>query len=139
MVLECWQNISIHFINARLDEFKIMPTHLHGIIEHMDSGRGTIYRAPAPAENIERFSNPVPGSIPTILRTFKAALTRQIGEPIWQRGYYEYVVRNAEDRQRIRNYIGTQYLREDHKTKHLTFSLASSLASTSSASGRTDP
>jgi len=50
------------------------------------------------------------GSIPTIVRTYKAAVTRRIGREhnaagIWQRNYYEHIIRNDQDWDRIHRYI----------------------------------
>ena len=63
-------------------------------------------------EQIEQFGKPVAGSIPTIIRSFKSATTRQINEhrgapriPVWQRNYYEHIVRNESEWDRIREYI----------------------------------
>jgi len=63
------------------------------------------WRAPT-----EQFGKPIIGSIPTIIRTFKAAVTRRIGRElnatgVWQRNYYEHVIRNHEDWDRIHRYI----------------------------------
>ena len=48
--------------------------------------------------------------MPTIIRTFKAAVTRRAGKElnlvkIWQRNYYEHILRNLEDYERIAGYI----------------------------------
>ena len=50
------------------------------------------------------------GSIPTIVRTYKAAVTRRIqselnGANIWQRNYHEHIIRNEASLDRIRLYI----------------------------------
>ena len=94
--------------NLLIDEFIIMPNHLHGIIMIMDNCRGTLQRAPT----VEQFGKPVSNSIPTIIRLFKASTTKQInqvrhtsGTSIWQRNYYEHVIRNEEDLKQIREYI----------------------------------
>ena len=64
------------------------------------------------AEVDERFGNPVPDSLPTILRSFKSASTKQInelckspGERFWQRGYFEHVIRNEREFATIAQYI----------------------------------
>jgi REP element-mobilizing transposase RayT len=48
-------------------------------------------------------------SLGSIIRSFKAAVTRQIGSdsetPIWQRNYYDHIVRNEADLDRIRTYV----------------------------------
>lgn len=102
---ECWREIPEHFPNVELGAYVVMPNHVHGIITITD-GRGTIYRAPTQ----EQFQKPVTGSLPTIIRTYKSAVTRLIGREhnatgIWQRNYYEHIIRNHEDWDRIHRYI----------------------------------
>ncbi len=94
--------------NVTLDEFTIMPNHLHGILIIHDERKGTLQRAPT----TERFGKPVSNSIPTIVRLFKSSVTKQInqirnhpGLPVWQRNYYERVVRNEKELFKIREYI----------------------------------
>jgi len=97
-----------------LDEFVVMPNHFHAILLIVTAGRGTARRAPT----TERFGKPVSGSLPTIVRSFKSATTTRInglrgtpGVPLWQRGYYEHVIRNEDELQHIREYILTNPLR----------------------------
>ncbi len=45
MVEQCWRNIQAHFSHAALDEFVVMPNHIHGIVV-INHGRGTACRAP---------------------------------------------------------------------------------------------
>lgn len=112
----CWRAIPEHFPNVELGAYVIMPNHLHGILvinDKNDRG-GTIYRAPTG----EQFGKPVSGSLPTIIRTFKAAVTRDLGRKfdmhnIWQRNYgacpersrREHIIRNEKEWDRIRRYI----------------------------------
>ena len=115
---ECWRAVPDHFPYVELRAHVVMPNHVHGIlsIQEIESPvgakyfnhRGTIYRAPM--ENAEQFGKPVVGSIPTIIRTFKAAVTRRLGcefgvSHIWQRNYYEYIIRDEKDLSRIYDYI----------------------------------
>jgi len=97
-----------------LDEFVVMPNHFHAILQIVSEGRGTARRAPT----TERFSRPVSGSLPTIIRSFKSATTNRINElrsapgaPLWQRNYYEHVIRDEDELHRIREYILTNPLR----------------------------
>jgi putative transposase len=67
-----------------------------------------VHRAPT----LERFSGPVANSLPTIVRSFKSATTNRInkirgtsGAVIWQRNYYEHVIRNEDKLNKIRQYI----------------------------------
>jgi len=116
-----------------LDEFVIMPNHFHGIIRILDQRRGTACRAPnacqasgfeipsrtmgtaryAPTEpKCEQFGRPVSGSLPTIIRSFKSSAGKYVnkvrdslGTPVWQRNYYEHIIRNDDELQKIREYI----------------------------------
>ena len=61
---------------------------------------------------MEQFGKSTSNSIPTIVRLFKSAVTKQInqlrGTPcaaLWQRNYYEHIIRNEDDMNRIREYI----------------------------------
>lgn len=118
IVRACWDEIPAHFPHAELDAFVVMPNHIHGIIVIVDHGsRDTACRVPT----MESFGKPVPGSLPTIVRSFKSAVTRHInqsrdtpGQPVWQRNYYEHIVRNEHALNRIRNYIETNPARWAH-------------------------
>jgi len=107
IVIECWNDIPKHFRDIQLDEFVVMPNHIHGILMILDC-RGTACRAPT----VERFGKPVVNSLPTIVRSFKSAITNRInklrrtpGAAIWQRNYYEHIIRNEYKLNKIRQYI----------------------------------
>ena len=95
-----------------LGEFVIMPNHFHGILKVNDGARcptGTARRAPT-----EQFGKPIAGSLPTIIRSFKSSVTKCINEirnspglPVWQRNYYEHVIRDEADYNRIAEYVTT--------------------------------
>jgi len=109
--------------NIVLDLFVVMPNHLHGIIAIHDDCRGTMHRAQIQpdtkqegtmhrAPTKEQFGKPTSNSIPTIIRGFKSVVTKRINEnrstpgmPVWQRNYYEHVIRDDDDLNRIREYI----------------------------------
>jgi REP element-mobilizing transposase RayT len=117
IVDRCWSDIPLHFPTAKLDQFTIMPNHLHGIIiinrVLPDESSMTACRARKIADTVyERFGKPVAGSLPTIMRSFKSAVTKRVNElgwtensPFWQRNYFEHVIRSEESLNRIRNYI----------------------------------
>jgi len=95
--------------NVELLEYVIMPNHIHGIIllNDMDDRRGTARRAPT-----MQFGKPIPRSLPTIIRSFKSAVTKKInilrnmpGVPVWQRNYYEHIIRNEKSYYQIAEYI----------------------------------
>jgi REP element-mobilizing transposase RayT len=120
VVKGCWLRLPKSF-NVQLDEWVILPNHLHGIIWILDSGMGestaqTGYHdsksLPAVASPQQRPIETKPGSLGAILQNFKSMSTRKInqmrGTPglrIWQRNYYERIIRNEDEWGRIRLYI----------------------------------
>ena len=111
IVREEWLRTADLRSNVRLDAFVVMPNHLHGIIWIVDDAVGARRRR-APTDTSEQFGKPVAGSIPTIVRSTKSAVTKRInrmrqspGERVWQRNYYEHIIRDENSLQRIRQYI----------------------------------
>jgi putative transposase len=105
---ECWQAIPQHFPGVELDEFIVMPNHIHGILI-MTNNRQAM-ALPNPYQG--KFGKPIPGSISIIIGSFKSAVSKQInilrnskGVLVWQRNYYEHIIRDDESLNRIRNYI----------------------------------
>jgi len=91
--------------NIVLDVFVIMPNHVHGMI--IITRRGVLRYVPTQSEF--RSSSQAIGAI---VRGFKSAVTKRIndirhmlGAPIWQRNYYEHIIRNERELNKIREYI----------------------------------
>ena len=89
-----------------LDEFILMPNHIHGIVV-IKAPVGFQHAGPLPPQPWSP-----PGSIGTIVRSFKSAVTTAVNEqqltigmPVWHRNYHERVVRDGEEMNRIRQYI----------------------------------
>jgi REP-associated tyrosine transposase len=103
LVSERWQATPGHYGYVRLDEYIVMPNHLHGllIIETSPDFPGEAGLAPT-----KRLS------LGAIVGSFKSSVTRRArktcgfnGKHLWQRNYYEHVVRNEIDLANIRQYI----------------------------------
>ncbi len=101
-----WLNTGRIRQNVILDEFVVMPNHLHGIIM-ITQGVGAY--CDTPLQN--RFKSPSK-TVGAIIRGFKSTTTRQInlfhktpGIPIWQRNYYDHIIRNEYELNKIREYI----------------------------------
>lgn len=113
----CWAAIPEHFPHVSLDAFIVMPNHVHGIV--VIAGRGTPWRAPT-----EAFGRPVPGSLATVIRAFKSSVTRLLIRDkrrrgsLWQRGYYEHVVREEDELGRLRPYIAENPLKWDEDAEN---------------------
>jgi len=116
IVIACWHDIPRHFANVELDAFVVMPNHIHGIImlrdvNDPDIGVGAGFK-PAPTLTASRHG------LPEIVRAFKTFSARRINElrqmpgvPVWQRNYYEHIIRNEKSLHDIRRYIQENPLR----------------------------
>ena len=103
VVRSCWVQIPEHFPAATINEYVIMPNHIHGIIALVVGARYIVRSDPA-ARSKEQFQKPTRGTIPTIVRTFKAGVTRvaraKLGiqdEMIWQSNYFERALRDGRE------------------------------------------
>lgn len=117
IVLEAWRGIPDHFRYVGVDEFVIMPNHVHGIIwigvvamalpRPNRLGRGS----PSPLRQ-GRPRGADPGSLGAVIGSFKSYAAARInrlkgtpGAPFWQRNYYERVIRDDAELERAREYI----------------------------------
>ena len=112
-----WGELPQHYNNIQLDEFVIMPNHIHGIIVITDDDDTTIVGAglkPAPTKPAptKPATTTAKHGLPEIVRALKTFSARKInelrntrGEKLWQRNYWEHIIRNEQSYQRIANYI----------------------------------
>jgi putative transposase len=99
---EFWLRIPQHFREVTVEPFVIMPNHLHGILTIRRRARHAV---PLQEEHHpEGFRKPVEGSVPTIIRSYKSAVTRRIREApgsrtmdVWQSNYFERVLRDGKE------------------------------------------
>jgi len=96
IVSEQWYELKNRYQTIGLDQFVIMPNHIHGIIS---------------IENDREEQSPSP-TISDIICAYKSITTKlsnksdqSRGRIIWQRGYYEHIIRNQQELQEIREYI----------------------------------
>lgn len=87
-----WQVLPDHFPNIEVDRFVAMPDHVHGILR-IHSWSGPRFITPHAGPRVE------PESLGAIVRSFKSAVTRAVRierpdhGPVWQRNYWERVLR----------------------------------------------
>jgi putative transposase len=81
-------------LDVDLDDFVVMPNHVHLIV-----GLRTRARQASPLR------------LGTVVGSLKAGSTREVGRALWQRGYYEHVIRGEDDLARLREYIATNPIR----------------------------
>jgi len=107
-----WQAIPDRFPGAQLDDYVIMPNHVHGIIIIGDNNNtvGAIHELPLRMRRRTMV-------LPRVIGYFKMNTAKQInqmrrmpGRAVWQRNYYEHVVRNGRALSKIREYIRRNHL-----------------------------
>jgi REP element-mobilizing transposase RayT len=99
IALCAWHDLINSFPFIELDEFVVMPNHVHGIV---------IIQSVTDCNSIHDKCSP----LSRMVGTFKSSVTRQInalrltpGCGLWQRNYYEHIIRNELSLDRIREYI----------------------------------
>ncbi len=132
----CWLEIPDHYPNVILDEFVIMPNHIHGIIiinvganndSHQQANNDSPINVGANNNSPQQANNDSPrqinnnssqpssfrspsGTIGSIVRGFKIGVTKWFRQntdiyDVWQRNYYEHIIRNEQELNKIREYI----------------------------------
>jgi REP element-mobilizing transposase RayT len=103
-----WLYVAVARPNIKLDQFVVMPNHFHGILWIAGTDEGTASCAPT----MPRFGYLVPGSLSAIIRSFKSSVTNRYNKnqkstsnTIWQRNFYEHVIRDETSLNHIREYI----------------------------------
>jgi putative transposase len=114
---EQWMRLKRRFTRADFSVFVIMPNHVHGIVVLFGGDRGAgegshTHNPEIPPLRPYAGPNVVPGSLGAIVRAFKASVTWRIHAmheydeiPIWQRNYYEHIIRDDADMRQIEEYI----------------------------------
>jgi REP element-mobilizing transposase RayT len=106
IVEEEWRKTATIRPDVELDEFMVMPNHVHGILVIRRGERQNC------GSRVARFGRSVAGSVAVIVGQFKSVVTKTInrergtpGANVWQRNYYDRVIRNDQELNRIREYI----------------------------------
>ena len=110
IVVECWNRIPQHFLFAEIDVCVVMPNHIH-VIFLLGTGTGK-WQYPPSHSQPNRRGEVSSSTLGQVVAYFKYQSTRYInqhrqmpGTRIWQRNYYEHVLRDNTDLQRIRQYV----------------------------------
>ena len=148
IVEQCWNNLSNHYDNIELDAYVIMPNHFHGIIlitdtvDNVDNvdNVGAIHELPLHESPIHELpiQSPIQSPqqrrkmlLPKIVGRFKMNSAKQInqmrntpGISVWQRNYYEHIIRNDKSLENIRNYIinnPSEWYYDDYNPKKVKY------------------
>ncbi len=97
--------------DVELDAFVVMPNHIHGILLIVEGAVGTQRAVSLPSQSAS-FGKLLSGSLSTIIRSYKSAVTKRINElrnipgvAVWQSRYYDHIIRNEASLSSIREYI----------------------------------
>ena len=114
VVQTVWDGLPERFPTIELDACVVMPNHVHGILVLVGAGLamplwGAASSAPTGSAS---------ATLGIMLRAFKSIsavgvnrLLSRSGQPLWQRNYYEHIIRSEESLNRIREYIATNPMR----------------------------
>lgn len=116
-IIEHWYDIPSHYAHVQLDEFQLMPNHLHGIIILQNRSKSEKVDDHVHQDFPTRYYRSghmlQAGSLSVIVGTFKASVTRSINRKctsgrklqIWHRNYHDVIIRSNLRLIRVRRYI----------------------------------
>jgi REP element-mobilizing transposase RayT len=87
IVRDCWEAVPLHFPHAANDAWVVMPNHLHAVLR--------LKARVTHVQRLEAFGKPVAGSVATIVRSFKASVTKTVRDRVdgiwfvWQSGFWD--------------------------------------------------
>ena len=82
--------IETHYENVVIDKYCIMPDHVHLILRIESGLDGRMISAP---------------TVSTIIGSMKRWVSRQVGKSIWQKSFYDHIIRNQQDYNAVWEYI----------------------------------
>lgn len=110
-----WRRSEVLRKEVELDEFVIMPNHMHGIVwlKGSDASQGLDASSPCAPQ----FGKPIAGALGTVVGAYKAAVTREVhrrglmhqarpgASAVWHRNYWDVIVMDESALENVRNYI----------------------------------
>jgi putative transposase len=115
---QCWVEFAERHTDARVDVHVIMPNHGHVLLWLMGASE---LADPAAASKTRKFGDAIAGSLSSLMGAYKSAVTQQAvnrgliaAPPLWQRNFYDHIVRGDQELERIREYIRQNPARWQH-------------------------
>ncbi len=84
------RQIPVHYPAVSVDHYVVMPNHIHLLLQINTDADGRAMLAP---------------TISTVVQQLKGSVTKQIGQPVWQKLFHDHVIRNEKDYWKIWQYI----------------------------------
>jgi REP element-mobilizing transposase RayT len=122
IVQRAWLDLPLHYPQVIIQASVIMPNHMHGIVVihecENNRSRGGSQTRPYTSEGFTSEAKMIQYGLPEIVRAFKSFSARQInhirnthGVAVWQRSYFDHIIRYDQDFKNIWEYIQTNPLR----------------------------
>ena len=92
IAIDCIEKINDIYKSIKLEKYVVMPNHIHMIL---------VTQKEAPI------------SVSRVIKQYKEQITKQINESIWQKSYYDHIIRSEEDYSKIWKYIDGNMLKWD--------------------------
>lgn len=120
IIQACWLDLPKHFRHVDLDAFALMPNHMHGIVVIRDRGEALAAEPRDLGQKRKANASPLqvpthgtkPQSVAAIVQNLKSVSSRRINRvnrtpsrTVWQRNYYEHIIRSEKSLAAIRQYI----------------------------------
>lgn len=90
IVFDSVMQIPLHYPQVSVDHFVIMPNHVHLLISIHSSKDGQLIFAP---------------SVSTVVKQMKTSVTKRLGRKIWQKGFYDHIIKDDADYESVWTYI----------------------------------
>ncbi|PNU19082.1 transposase [Geothermobacter hydrogeniphilus] len=129
-----WNSLPERFPDVEVDAFVVMPNHIHGVIvinektQGMEDDVGAIHELPLRDDNTMRKSHRLARrtmTLPKVVGYLKMNSAKRInqwrdnpGVPVWQRNYYERIIRDDRELDGIRRYIADNPVRWEEDENH---------------------
>jgi len=98
-------NIPTHYCNVNVDRYVVMPNHVHMILElRTNDTDGRV-------ENGGRLIIAPTGNVSIIVKQLKQYVTKQLGCTVWQKSFYDHIIRDEQDYIHIAEYIDNNLTR----------------------------
>ncbi len=94
------EKLNTIYDSVYVEKYCIMPDHIHIILTISTDADGRTLFAP---------------TVSRVIKQFKGSITKQVGKPIWQKSFYEHVIRNQQDYGAVWEYIENNPLKYSQK------------------------
>jgi len=128
IVQSVWDGVPQFYEGIESDASVVMPNHVHGVVV-IRAAVGAIHKSPLPpvraAERRRMLLSKIVGRFKMVSGKQINVLRATPGRPVWQRNYYEHIIRDDESLNRIRQYIADNPAQWDFDRENPTVGVAS--------------